>query len=97
MEARIDVDKLYEGKCLLTFRYPDGSEIQCISTLNEEILKNLALDYVDGFVDLITRKIIPNELFIEVRDIYVDLNKSTNLSPLDEMFSNAIKRRWEDA
>lgn len=91
------VDDLYQGKCLITFRYSDGSEVQCISTLNEELLKNLALDHIDGLVDLITRKIIPNELFYDIKDIFIELNKTPNLSILDELFQNAIKRRWEDA
>lgn len=93
----MSVDDLYKGKCLITFRYSDGSEVQCISTLNEELLKNLALDHVDGLVDLITRKIIPNELFYDIGDIFIELDKTTNLSILDELFQNAIKRRWEDA
>lgn len=93
----MNVDDLYKGKCLITFRYPDGSEIQCVSTLNEELLKNLALDYVDGFVDLITRKVIPNDLFNEVEDVFIELDKNPNLSLLDEVFQNPIKRRWEDA
>lgn len=93
----MEVDILYKGKCLITFRYPDGSEIQCVTTLNQELLENLGLDYVDGFVDLITRKIIPFDLFTEVKDIFIDYGKEPNLSPLDEIFQNPIKRRWEDA
>jgi hypothetical protein len=91
------IDDLYKGKCLVTLRYSDGSEIQCISTLKEEILQNLSLDYVDGLVDLLTMKIIPNDIMLEVDSVTVELNKNILLSPLDETFIDAIKGRWEDA
>lgn len=90
-----DIEDLYKGKCLITFRETDGSEVQCVATLNEELLKNLALDHVDGIVDLISRKIIPTELFLETKDVFVEYGKEPHLSLLDETFQNPIKRRWE--
>lgn len=91
------VNELYKGECLITLTYPDGSEIQCISTLNKDILTNRGLLSVDGLVDLSTNKIIPSDLIIEVDSIDVQLGKRKNLSPLDKTFELAIKRRWEDA
>lgn len=90
------VDELYNGECLVTLTYPDGSEIQCISTLNRDILANRGLLSVDGLVDLSTNKIIPSDLIIEVDSIDVQIGKRKNLSPLDKTFELAIKRRWED-
>lgn len=90
------IEDLYTGRCLITFRYPDGSEIQCVSTLNSELLDNLGLDYLDEFVDLLSYKIIPSELFTEVEDITIEKKDKTNLSMLDDYFQNAIKRRWKD-
>lgn len=92
----MDVDNLYKGRCLLTFRYPDGSEIQCITTLNSELLANLNLDYLDDFVDLLSYKIIPSELFAEIDDITIEYTDKTNLTMLDSYFQDAIKRRWKD-
>lgn len=92
----VNIDDLYVDKCLMTFRYHDGSEVQCIVTLNQQILQRLSLDSVDGFVDLLSYKIIPMELFTETETVYIELGEEPKLSFLDEFFQEAIKRRWED-
>lgn len=92
----VDIDMLYEDYCVLTFRYSDGSEVQCVSTLNLSILKNLELDYIDGIVDLLSYKIIPNDLFLNIYELKIERGKELSLSLLDEYFQKSIKRRWSD-
>lgn len=88
------IDMLYEDYCVLTFRYSDGSEVQCVSTLNLSILKSLGIDYIDGIVDLLSYKIIPNDLFLNIYELKIEKGKELSLSPLDEFFQKSIKRRW---
>lgn len=88
-----NINDLKEGYCVLTIRYPDGSEVQCITTLNPQILKRSGLQYLDGLVDCSARKEIPAELLIENE---VEIHKGTELtlSNLDRLFLNGIKEGW---
>lgn len=91
----MNIDALYFGECLITFKYSDGSEIQCISTLNKDILRDNYIESVDGLVDLLTMRLIPTELFIDAEEIYIESKSITNLTELDEFFQSKIKRRWK--
>jgi hypothetical protein len=88
-----DISKLQDGYCVLTITYPDNSEVQCITTLNPDLLSRLDLDYIDGLVDITIRKEIPAELLIE-NDISIMKGTQLTLSKLDLLFLNGIKEGW---
>jgi hypothetical protein len=94
----MNYEPLFNGRCVLTIRFFDGSEIQSITTLNKDILESLELDKVDGLVDLISLKLIPPEL-IAREDTKITITPGTRLSlnPLDALFQDSIKRYWESA
>lgn len=89
----MNTDLLFKGFCRLRIIYPDSSEVQCITTLNPTELSKMNLNYVDGFVDVTTRREIPSELLTTQR---VEIEEGTNLtlSKLDALFQNAIKNTW---
>ena len=93
----INVDKLYDGYCVISFKYADGSEVQCVSTLNLNLLESLGLSDIDGIIDLITYKIIPDNMFLDIDDIVIKEGKEISLTSLDNLFQMSIKRRWEHA
>jgi hypothetical protein len=96
--GNMDYEPLFHGRCVLTVRFKDGSEIQSITTLNRDILESLELEKVDGLVDLINLKLIPPEL-IARNDTQVVITPGTKLTlnPLDALFQDSIKRYWESA
>lgn len=67
----MNADTLFLQLCRIVFTYPDNSKIICTSTLNEVILNKNNLTSVDGLVDFLSMKIIPEELFSEC-DIKID-------------------------
>ena len=91
-----DIDMLYNGYCIISFKYEDSSEVQCVSTLNLEILKNLGLSHIDGFIDLLTYKLIPDDMFLNISNISIKEGKETTLGNLDSFFQMQIKRRWQN-
>lgn len=89
----MNTDLLFKGFCRLRIIYPDNSEVQCITTLDQNELSKMNLDYVDGFVDVITRREIPPELLTTQR-IVIEEGATLSLSTLDALFQNAIKNTW---
>lgn len=89
----LNTELLFEGECVLCIKFPDGSEIQSVTTLNPEILRNLGLNHVDGLVDIITRRDIPME-YLATQEIVITPGRKLTLNPLDRLFQNNIKRRW---
>ena len=91
----MNIDMLYDGYCVLTFTYEDGSEVKCVSTLNFDILDNLYLTGIDAIIDLLTYKAIPNNLFFDTT-VSIAEGKEIKLDPLDKHFQSAIKRSWDN-
>lgn len=94
----MDIEILFKRRCLVSLSFSDGSEIQCITTLNPTILESLNLSEVDNFVDLTCMKKIPNELLV-ADNIKVTISPTTKitLSELDLLFQDSIKNHWENA
>lgn len=84
---------LKEGYCVIEIRYPDGSEVQCVTTLNQKILERTGLQFIDGLVDFSCRKEIPPELLIE-NEVSLHKGNQLTLSNLDKLFLNGIKEGW---
>lgn len=88
-----DITLLQKGYCVLTITYRDGSEVQCITTLNPGLLQRLGLGHIDGFVDITVRKEIPAELLIN-NDVSIKEGTTLTLSELDKLFMKGIKEGW---
>lgn len=88
-----DIKLLQKGYCVLTIKYSDNSQVQCITTLNLELLHKLNLDYIDGFVDILSRKEIPPELLI-TNEVSIKEGTQLTLSKLDLLFLKGIKEGW---
>ena len=92
----MNIEPLFKGRCVISIKFSDGSEIQTISTMSKEILESLDIVDCDGFVDLTCMRIIPPELLLR-EDTEITINPGTKLTldPLDELFQNSIKNTWE--
>ena len=92
----MDINGLFNGRCVVSIQFPDKSEIQCITTLSQEILKSLGIVDCDCFVDLLVFRKIPPELLIR-EDLTITITPGTKLTlnPLDALFQQAIKSTWE--
>lgn len=87
------MNELFNGIVDLVFTLGDGSELLCKTTLCCEILNSLGLGAVDGFVDLSTNRIIPEEMF--EYDFTVKPEGTHELSALDSFFQPGGKAHWE--
>lgn len=74
--------------------YPDGSQLEIVTTLNEEILGDYD-DKYDGFIDLVERLKVPNELFSEEVKIEVFPDMERHISKLSEFVQKGVKSLWE--
>lgn len=87
------MNELFSNIVDLVFTLEDGSELLCKTTLCSEILNNLGLGHVDGFVDLSTNRIIPEDMF--EYDFIVKPEGTHKLSALDSFFQLGGKVHWE--
>lgn len=87
------MDKLFSGLCDIVFTLADGTQILCRSTLSLELLQGAGYDNVDGFVDFMSGRLIPEELFDG--DFQVLDEGTARLSELDSMFISGGKVAWQ--
>lgn len=83
---------LFDGCCVLTFQYPDGSVVESVTTLNHDLLNMYGLNHIDGVVDIEERTPIPEQMFELLRGIRPGDKK--HLSPLDKFFEIGGKLGW---
>lgn len=86
------MNELFKRICTVIFTLGDGSKIICRVTLNSEILAENGMLDVDGFVDLMSMREIPEELFEQEFEICEDTHKISNL---DKMFQDGGKLQWK--
>lgn len=84
--------RLLDGIYDIVFTLADGSQILCATTLNNGILAKRGWDSFDGFIDLITEREIPPDMFNHVFTIYE--HNTYELAPLDKIFNNGGKVSW---
>lgn len=87
------MEKLFYDLCDIVFTLGDGTQILCKSTLNSEILRKAGYDTTDGFVDFMSKRLIPEELFS--RPFQVLAEDTARLSELDSMFISGGKVAWQ--
>ncbi len=85
--------RLFDRICDIVFTLEDNSEVLCTVTLNDEILASKGWKSVDGFIDLITGRVIPPDLFSIPFNIYE--HDTYKLSPLDKIFNDGGKISWQ--
>lgn len=85
--------RLFDGIYDIVFTLADGSQILCAVTLDNRILAKRGWDSFDGFIDLITEREIPLDLFSYEFHIYN--HNEYKLSKLDEIFSSGGKVAWK--
>jgi hypothetical protein len=88
----MDLNILFDDLCTLKFIYPDGSIVECISTLNRNLLRLYGLDGIDGLVDLLSSKPIPSYLLDKLTEIHKGANK--DLDPLDLLLESGTRLGW---
>lgn len=87
-----DLILLFEGICTLNFRFEDGSVIQCISSLNEDVLRMHGLGSIDALLDLEERRPIPEYLLEKLT--HITKGSTKQLSPLDLFLEVGGKVGW---
>ena len=83
---------LFEGTCVLTFAFPDGSLVESVATLNQDTLEMHGLGQLDGIIDLQERRPIPEYMFEMLTGIRKGDEK--HLSRLDQFFEIGGKIGW---
>lgn len=83
------LSKVYD----IVFTFEDGSEILCAVTLNEDILTSMGWNNVDGFIDILSGRVIPPGLFSMPFTIHEQ--GTYKLSSLDEIFNDGGKLSWQ--
>ena len=89
----MNINLLFDGIYYLTFILSDGSQIRCKTTLNSDILHNLGYANVDGFVDLLSGRVIPEDMF--TFDFVISSLDSQALPRLDSLFQDGGKVHWK--
>lgn len=84
--------RLFTGIYDIVFTLADGSQILCAVTLDNGILAKRGWDSFDGFIDLITEREIPPDMFSYDFEIYE--HNTYKLKHLDELFNNGGKVSW---
>ena len=85
--------KLFNQICDIVFTLEDNSQMLCKTTLNEGILSQHGWADLDAFVDLLSNRIIPDEMF---ENDFIILDENTaSLSELDSMFIDGGKISWK--
>lgn len=77
----------------IVFSLEDNSEVLCVTTLNKGILAKRGWDSFNGFIDLLTEREIPPEMFLQDFKIYN--HGSYTLSKLDSIFNSGGKISWK--
>lgn len=85
--------KLFEDLCDIVFTLEDNSQILCQTTLNQSILKRYGWDLKDDFIDFLSNRIIPFEMFDY--DFKIAPKNTVVLADLDRMFLNGGKVSWK--
>ncbi len=85
--------RLFNGIYDIVFTLADGSQVLCAVTLNVGILARKGWDSFNGFIDLITEREIPPDMFSYKFQIYE--HGSYALTPLDAIFSDGGKISWK--
>lgn len=88
-----DITKLFTDICDIVFSLEDNSEILCVTTLNKGILAKRGWDSFNGFIDLLTEREIPPELFMQEFKVYD--HGAYTLNPLDALFNCGGKISWK--
>jgi hypothetical protein len=87
------MELLEEGICTVVITYSDGSQLEIITTLNDEILGDYDSNY-DGFIDLVERLQVPNEVFTEDATVEVYPDMTSRISKLDKFIQKGVKGLW---
>lgn len=87
------MNSLFDRICDVVFILKDGSQILCKVTLNENILQKLGYAMSDDFIDIMTGRIIPDELFDNKFQVLPE--DTVVLSELDKMFLDGGKISWK--
>lgn len=90
------MNDLFSRVCEILFTFDDGSTTLCTATLNEAILAERGFESVNGFVDLSSGKIIPEDLFDNPFTI-LPQNTKAKQTRLDEIFNSGGKVHWSPA
>lgn len=85
--------RLFDRICDIVFTLEDGSQILCAVTLDRGVLAKRGWDSFDGFIDLITEREIPQDMFLY--DFTVYEHNEYKLSKLDAIFSSGGKVSWK--
>lgn len=88
------MEVLEDGIGTVVITYPDGSQLAIVTTLNTEILRDYDEDY-DGFIDLVERLRVPNEIFTEEASIEVFPDMEEHISKLSEFVQRGVKSLWK--
>ena len=87
------MNSLFDRICDVVFILKDGSQILCKVTLNENILQKFGYAMSDDFIDIMTGRIIPDELFDNKFQVLPE--DTVVLSELDKMFLDGGKISWK--
>lgn len=90
----LGMEVLENGIGTIVVTYKDGSQIAVVTTLDTEILRDYD-DTYDGFIDLVERLRVPNELFSEEVSIEVFPDMEEHISKLSEFVQRGVKSLWK--
>lgn len=94
----MDIEELNHNKGRMTFKYYDGTRIVVVTTLSETLLYKEGLPSVDGFIDILSRRVVPLYLFKEVSQITIDNHIDCpyfDLTPIEIVLQEGVKMVWE--
>lgn len=86
------MDSLFCELVDIVFTLADGTRLLCRTTLNQDILRQYGYQDFDFFVDFLTNRRIPDELF--EFDFIIAKVDTVDLCPLDAMFQLGGKLHW---
>lgn len=94
----MNIKDLKKGKGRITFTYYDGTRIVIVTTLSETLLYKEGLPSIDGFIDILSQRVVPMYLFKEVDHIKIDGqidNPYFDLTPIEVLLQEGVKMVWE--
>lgn len=89
----MEMIRLFSEVVDIVFRMSDGSEILCRTSLNPDILQAKGYANVDGFVDFLSSRIIPQEMFEQ--EFSIEPQGEYQLNSLDAIFQTGGKVHWD--
>lgn len=85
--------RLFSRVCKVIFTFDDGSTILCETTLNPEILASKGFSDINGFIDLSSGRIMPEDIFDHKFKILAESEEDPR-SELDKIFDVGGKVHW---